>query len=64
LIIISEDDVGETDKFYFRIHLERKRKRRKPNWQKDEQNCLDEDIKEVERNHSHWTDSAFSIFFQ
>jgi len=27
----------------------------------EEQNCLDENIKEVERNHYHGTDSEFSI---
>lgn len=58
-VIVLEDDVVETEHLlHFLISLEEEKKKQEAKLA-EELNCLDEDIKEVERNYSHGTGSLF-----
>lgn len=60
-VIVSEEDVAEKEEllhFLFSVEEEKKKDEAKL---AEELKCLNEDIKELERNHSYMTNSAFSL---
>lgn len=58
-VIVSEDDVADTQELlHFLISVEEEKKKQEAKLA-EELHCLNEDIKEVERNHSYGSDSAF-----
>jgi len=60
-VIVSEDDVADTQELlHFLISVEEEKKKQEAKLA-EELHCLNEDIKEVERNHSYGSDSVFPL---
>jgi protein suppressor of PHYA-105 1 len=60
-VIVSEDDVTDTEELLHFLNSVGEGKKKQEAKLAEELNCLNEDIKEVERNHSYGTDSAFHL---